>query len=380
MRFTRVVAVLVAVAAIAVPVALAFGFDDSVKPPNGIVGIPYNFKYVARNGCPPYSFAVKAGALPPGLSLDAGGTISGTPTTAGSFFFWAELRDSSVTCPPNGSQPAQRPFTIEIAPKLTVSSPSPLAPALVGKPYSVKLTADGGGSQTWSVASGTLPAGLSLATDGTLSGTPSAVTPNPVSFVAKVVDGPRSDTKTLVIDVVAPLGVTPPAVPITEVGHALKPATLVVTGGRGPYTWAVVSGPAWLDLDASAGTVGGTPTSPGAFPAQMSVKDVYGATATVNLLIAVKAKLAVKTTKLLPGKVGRLYRATLRTNGGVSPLTWRATSGKFPIGVRLDRKTGVLSGIPRKPGTYQLTFTVKDALGETSETSLTLIVLPVKKK
>ena len=94
----------------------------------------------------------------------------------------------------------------------------------------------------------------------------------------------------------------------------------------------------------------GTPTAAGSFPFQVTVKDAYGTTATLNLAVAVKAKVAVKTTKLLVTKVGKLYRATLRTDGGVAPFTWKVTSGRFPVGIRLDRKSGVLSGTARKAG------------------------------
>ena len=54
-RFTRVLICLAIVAAIAVPVALAFGFDDGVNPPGGTVGTPYSFQFKGRNGCPPYT-------------------------------------------------------------------------------------------------------------------------------------------------------------------------------------------------------------------------------------------------------------------------------------------------------------------------------------
>jgi len=247
-RLTRVVIYLAVVAAVAVPVAMAFGFDDSVHPPSGIVGTPYDFTFVARNGCPPYEFVKQNGSLPTGLSLSSSGRITGTPTQAGSFSFWVELHDLGCsgfpgnTCPPNGiscSAPSQRPFTIDIAAKLTVTSDN-LAPATVGVPYSVKLAASGGGTLTWSIASGTLPAGITLAADGTLAGTPTAATPDPVSFSVKVTDGTRTDTKTLKLDVVTPLAATEPVFAPAEVGHVLKPTTLTATGGRGPYTWAIV--------------------------------------------------------------------------------------------------------------------------------------------
>jgi len=384
MRITRVIAVLAVVSAIAAPIAVAFGFDDSVNPPDGTVGVPYNFKFVARAGCPPYQFVVKSGALPAGLSMDSGGTVSGTPTTAGGASFWIEIRDTgcgpSATCPPAGiscSEPSQRPFSINIAAKLTVTT-GPLAPATVGTPYSVKLTADGGGTQTWSIAGGALPAGIALAANGTLSGTPTADVPAPVGFTVKVTDGSRTDTKNLALDVVKPMAVTPVTVPVAEVGHAIKPFTLAPTGGRAPYAPTVTGQPEWLTFDPTAG-FSGTPEAAGTFPFQVAFKDAYGNQVTANLSLVVKAKVAAKTTKLLATKVGKTYRIVLRSTGGVAPLTWRVTSGKFPVGIRLDRKTGVLSGKPRKAGTYPLTFTVTDKLGETSEVSLRLNVAAIKK-
>jgi len=387
-RLIRVLIYLAVVAAVAVPAAMAFGFDDSVNPPSGVVGTPYDFTFVARNGCPPYQFVLQSGSVPTGTSMDSNGHITGTPTQAGSFFFWVEIRDLGCTqfpgntCPPNGiscSAPSQRPFTINISEKLTVTSDN-LAPATVGVPYSVKLAASGGGTLTWSLASGTLPAGFTLAPDGTLAGTATADSNGPVSFAVKVTDGTRVDTKTLKLDVVTPLAATEPVFAPAEIGHTLKPTTLTASGGRTPYTWAIVSAPAWLTLDTTTNALNGTPTAAGSFPVQITVKDTYGTTATLNALLVVKAKVAVKTLKLPVTKVGKLYRATLRTVGGVSPFKWKVTSGRFPVGIRLDRIAGVLGGTPRQAGTYPLTFSVTDALGETSSVSLKLTVLPKKKK
>jgi hypothetical protein len=380
MRITRVFAVCAVVAAIAVPVALAFGFVDGKVPPSGIVGTPYGYQFVGSNGCPPNEYVIKSGSLPDGLSLSSSGLISGTPTTPGSFLFWAELHDKGCCGPAvSCSTPSQRPFRIDIAAKLTVTTASPLAPLMVGVPYSLKLTADGGGSQSWSIASGVLPAGLGLSADGTLSGTPTTATPDPVDITVKVTDGPRTDTKTLRIEVVTPLAATTPTIPASEVGHALKPTTLGATGGRAPYTWALVSNPAWIVFDPGTVSFTGTPDAAGSFPVQLTVKDVYGTTVAVNLLVAVKAKVVVKTVRLPITKVGKLFSATLRTAGGVTPFSWKVTSGKFPVGIRLNRTTGVLSGKAQKAGTFPLTFTVKDALGETSEASLVLTVNKKKK-
>ena len=74
------------------------------NPPSGTVGVSYSHDLVASGGTPPYTFAITAGSLPNGLSLNtATGTISGTPTVAGTSPFTAQVTDAdantaSVNC------------------------------------------------------------------------------------------------------------------------------------------------------------------------------------------------------------------------------------------------------------------------------------------
>lgn len=64
-------------------------------PPDGTVGISYGFCFTAEDGVPPYTFAITAGSIPAGTSLDPdSGCITGTPTTAGVFCFTIEVTDS----------------------------------------------------------------------------------------------------------------------------------------------------------------------------------------------------------------------------------------------------------------------------------------------
>jgi hypothetical protein len=63
--------------------------------PGGTQGLSYGANVSGSGGVPPYSFAVTAGALPPGLGLDAGsGNIFGTPSASGNYFFTVTLSDS----------------------------------------------------------------------------------------------------------------------------------------------------------------------------------------------------------------------------------------------------------------------------------------------
>jgi phospholipase C len=62
------------------------------------VGVAYSSSLVPAKGVSPYTFLMTAGPLPPGLSLnDATGTITGTPTTAGTYPYTAEAVDSTGT-------------------------------------------------------------------------------------------------------------------------------------------------------------------------------------------------------------------------------------------------------------------------------------------
>jgi hypothetical protein len=63
----------------------------------------------ASGGIPGYTWSVVSGELPPGLELPKGeNTISGTPTTAGTFTFTAQVTDERGTT-------AQKAFTITIS-------------------------------------------------------------------------------------------------------------------------------------------------------------------------------------------------------------------------------------------------------------------------
>ena len=66
----------------------------STSVPDGVVGTPYSTAVNAVGGTPPYSWSLVSGSLPPGLALSTTGTVSGTPTVAGSFTFTLKVTDS----------------------------------------------------------------------------------------------------------------------------------------------------------------------------------------------------------------------------------------------------------------------------------------------
>ncbi|HTV50533.1 MAG TPA: putative Ig domain-containing protein, partial [Steroidobacteraceae bacterium] len=147
--------------------------------PSALVGQAYSVTLAASGGTTPYSWSLSSGTLPSGLSLNgATGAISGTPTATASTALTFKVQDSS-----SPQQSATLTLTLAVVSVVGITTGS-LPGGVVGQAYSATLAANGGTTPyTWSVASGTLPAGLSLnGSTGVISGTPTAAASAPITF------------------------------------------------------------------------------------------------------------------------------------------------------------------------------------------------------
>ncbi|HJQ41627.1 MAG TPA: right-handed parallel beta-helix repeat-containing protein [Jatrophihabitantaceae bacterium] len=133
------------------------------------VGLPGTVSF-GSTGFPTAALSV-AGTLPTGVTFtdngDGTATLAGTPEvgTEGSYPLTITA-NNGVT--PNGTLS----FTLTVLPALEVTTTS-LPDGKVGEPYHASLGAQyGSAPYHWSVTSGSLPSGLTLADDGTISGTP----------------------------------------------------------------------------------------------------------------------------------------------------------------------------------------------------------------
>ena len=147
--------------------------------------------------------------------------------------------------------------------------------------YSSSLVATGGvGPYTYSIVSGSLPAGLTLnASTGAITGTPT--TAGPFAFTAQVVDS-RNNAAGTTTSSSCGITIAPPAPALScvaattgQVGVAYS-SSLVASGGVAPYTptrscLAVCA--TGLTLNASTGAITGTPTAAGSFPFTAKVVD-----------------------------------------------------------------------------------------------------------
>jgi len=150
--------------------------------PAAKLGVAYSQSLAATGGTAPYSWSLASGTVPAGLSLSSAGVISGTPTTKGTSSFTVRVTDAS-----NPAQSSTMALSLTVVNPVKVTTASALPAATVGVAYSVTLGAKGGTPPySWSLASGTLPAGLSLSKAGVISGTPTSR--GTFTFTVKVTD------------------------------------------------------------------------------------------------------------------------------------------------------------------------------------------------
>ena len=388
MRFTRTVLFVSLLALVVVPAALAIRFtDDSYNFPTATVGQAYSKQLNGAGGCGPalpYQYTQIGGTMPPGVSLSFSGLVSGTPTQAGSYSFWVDLSDQN---PPSADwcrpADAQREFTITVvgggggAPATPLSIvPTVLAPkaTTVNTQYKFQLTAQGGGTQTWSLQAGSLPTGLQLSPSGLLSGAPTVT--GDFTFKVQVSDGTHVASQTYTLTVVSALKIAAVTVPAGEVA---RPFTLQfsATGGKSAYSWSVGGGtalPAGVTLDQKTGVISGRPTVAGSFPVKLTVTDALGFTDTVDVNLSFAPRLVLKTKTLRGAKIRRAFSARLATVGGVDPRSWSILRGSLPRGIHFSKRTGAFSGTPHLAGKSRIVVQVTDALGAVSRATLVLNV------
>jgi hypothetical protein len=397
-RFALIAALAALLVGVAATPGSAASFDDThpcpadgplLVCPAAHVGQPYSLQLLAKAGCDLYRWEITNGGLPPGLSMSSSGLVTGTPTASGATQPWITVHDLLPSEGGNswcgGDNHSERQFVFNAVPGLSIQNQS-VPGGTVGQAYSQALSVfsitntnplqGNPTTATWSIKSGSLPPGVTLSSAGLLSGTPTAE--GSWTFVVLAVGGgDTSDTETETLTVRQPITVTSPlatsGAPKAEVGMAFSVAQ-TATGGEGTFTWALAQGalPAGLTLNPD-GSITGKPETPGRFVLSLRVTDRESRTTNVNVTLVVVRKLSISTLRLKPGRVGVAYRGTIGKIGGVVPTTW-TVRGKLPNGMKFAARTGLLTGTPRKAGTYRLTFVVADSLGAEAKKALIFVV------
>ncbi|MGB0963901.1 MAG: Ig domain-containing protein [Mycobacterium sp.] len=166
---------------------------------DGTVGVAYSQQLAAVNGTGDVDWSIEAGTLPAGLALDTEtGAITGTPTAGGTSVLTFRATDSASPTPNTDDQVLS--VTVNAAAVIDITTTT-LPNGTVASAYSQTIAVTNAiGSVTWSLVSGSLPAGLSLnASTGEITGTPT--TAGTSNFTARATDSANQDDQALSITV-----------------------------------------------------------------------------------------------------------------------------------------------------------------------------------
>jgi large repetitive protein len=357
------------------------------------------------------TFALTAGSLPPGLTMPAqsgsGTVITGNPTKAGTFNFTVKATDGGLTA----TQAYQITVTVQGPPDQLLCDPADnggfliggvcvLPDAVVGVPYQGHLVTSHKAGGALSVVAGSLPPGLSLSATFGPSGAIVGGTPGQPgieggsSFTVQGTGDqgqPLYQAYSIAVDQNVPLAIN--ASGGTDLGGTVGQAfaqDFFLSGGAGPYTWAVAAGqlPPGLTLQTTAGPrdanneLAGTPTTAGTFTFTMRLTDYAGQQATQQFSLTVDPPLQISTIPLATGTVGVPYSRDLIAHGGAPPYSWFVVTNinELPPGLTLGATppdfNNVLTGTPTQAGTFSFPMQVQDSQDNTATGTVTITIDP----
>ena len=227
---------------------------------------------------------------------------------------------------------------------------------------------------SWSIVSGSLPAGMSLdPVAGVISGT--AVSTGPASFTVQIVDANGDTFQQPLSLTVANLTLAANILPFAYAGQ-LYQYQLQVAGGQAPYTFTNNSPLASFGFSipglpqiSSSGMITLDQTSlfseSSAF-VSFSVQDSQGLTQSFVVGIPV-ASVTLTGSEILPdASVGSAYSYTFPTLGAAGSVTWTPLDDMSAIGLYFDPTSGAISGTPVVSDSFSFEITVTDQYGSDS--------------
>lgn len=298
----------------------------------------------------------------------SGGTRS-APAGSGNYTFTLAVSMGSLI----GSATAQIVISSGSAPTPppTWSTTSLNDAAYVGSSYSTSVSASG--ATSYSLASGSLPPGISLASNGTISGTPSAGVSQTFSFAVNATNaGGTVTSNTFNITRLQALPSWTDSTLSSDLRVGVSYSDSVQASNASSYS---ASGLPSAGLSHSAGVVSGTPSTTSTIFFSISAFNSDGASSSLNFSLTPKPAFASWVDNTLSTgtvKVGQDYNDGVVANGASA---YAVHNGSLPPGLSLDTSTGTLTGSPTTVGSYSFVLRAANSLDErifTSTLSITV--------
>jgi hypothetical protein len=254
--------------------------------PSGMATQAYNAVISVSGGSAPYYFRVRAGSIPAGLTLNTlTGSVSGAPTTAGTYSFEIAAIDASF------QNQGSESFSIHVVPPATAQINVSISPASVTlasghtQQFTATVTGTSNTAVTWTASAGSI--------DATGLYTAPAVTTQTIATIsaASKADPSRKANATATI---TPINNQPPTITTTSLPQGQQgssySAALAASGGTLPYTWSITAGnpPSGLTLS-SMGQFSGLPLVAGTYNLTISITDANALSAHQSFTVSISA-------------------------------------------------------------------------------------------
>ena len=268
------------------------------------LGVPYSAVISVSGGVAPYTFALVSGSLPPGMSLNAKtGSISGTPTAAGTYNFVISVSDSSpvkasvlyrpvsvgAPVPVPGPEYGLASEQITVSAnnsygKITISPNSLTITSQQQQQFTAQISGTASTAVTWSASAGTISSSGVYTAPKVNSNTTAVISATSIAN-----PGLRASA-TLIVVPATSLAITDSTLPQANVSTPYF-ANLSATGGVPPYQWSLSSGslPSGIELQTASGTITGTTATAGSYPFTAKVTDATGKTASLAFSLTVSS-------------------------------------------------------------------------------------------